>query len=170
MAKNNINTSSSNNSLQGKLDLLKSQVYSSLDSTTNDYGDIITNLPTMDDYDKKYSLQSEDGIDTKLGIKDDDENSSLKEYATTTVGAAIGSSFGPLGTIAGATIGNILSKIDKKDVLDPVFATAEGWLDNDIKISQGSMLLNNRLKEGLEFQKDFLNTQKEMIQIRTKLN
>lgn len=156
MAKKNLNTSSSNN-LQDRLEQLKSKVYSPLKNTTDEYGDIITDLPEeLPEYytvNTQDSLQKEEGFFTKLGNKINDVISNvdynMSAFNITNFGNA-----------------NPNKETDFSAVLDPTFATAEGFLDNDIKVQQGKLLLNSRIKNDLEFQKDFLNTQKSMIQTR----
>lgn len=160
MAKKNLNTSSSNN-LQDRLEQLKSKVYSPLKNTIDEYGDIITDLPEeLPEYytvDTQDSLQKEEGFFTKLGNKINDVIPNV-DYNTSAFNIT---NFGNA---------NPNKEADYSAILDPAFATAEGFLDNDIKVQQGKLLLNSRIKDDLEFQKDFLNTQKSMIQTRNQLN
>lgn len=167
MAKKNLYTSSSKENLQNLLNQLRQNAYQPLyNNVTNDYSNIVNNLPTVELPEptieeqpvQDYSYEDE-GFFTKLGNK-------IKEKTGLYI---------PEINYNGSPFENQkklkdYSKQDFKTILDPTFAFGEGCIQNNIDAPAGKMLLNSREESDLLYQKDFLELQKEMRSAWIKLN
>lgn len=57
-----------------------------------------------------------------------------------------------------------------KTILDPTFATIEGFVQGFIDAPAGKMMLNNKKLNDLNFQKEFLETEQDMKDLQVRLN
>lgn len=168
MAKKNLYTSSSKENLQNLLNQLRQNAYQPLsNNVTNNYSSIVNDLPTIELPEPTIEEQSvqdssyeDEGFFTKLGNK-------IKEKAEPYIPETDYKGKNPFENKKKL---KDYSKQDFKAILDPTFAFGEGWIQNNIDAPAGKMLLNSREKADLQYQKDFLELQKEMKSAWIKLN
>lgn len=168
MAKKNLYTSSSKENLQNLLNQLRQNAYQPLsNNVTNDYSSIVNDLPTIELPEPTIEEQSvqdssyeDEGFFTKLGNK-------IKEKAEPYIPETDYKGKNPFENKKKL---KDYSKQDFKTILDPTFAFGEGWIQNNIDAPAGKMLLNSREEADLQYQKDFLELQKEMKSAWVKLN
>lgn len=168
MAKKNLYTSSSKENLQNLLNQLRQNAYQPLsNNVTNNYSSIVNDLPTIELPEPTIEEQSvqdssyeDEGFFTKLGNK-------IKEKAEPYIPETDYKGKNPFENKKKL---KDYSKQDFKAILDPTFAFGEGWIQNNIDAPAGKMLLNSREEADLQYQKDFLELQKEMKSAWVKLN
>ena len=165
MAKKNIFTSSSKENLQNMLNQLRQQAYYPIADSTIDDSNIVSDLPTeelpepiMEQESVQDSSYEEEGFFTKLGNK-------IKDKTGLYIPETDYSGENPFKDASIKT-----NKEAYKTILDPTFAFGEGWIQNNIDIPSGKMLLNSKEKTDLLYQKEFLETQQEMNDVRIQLN
>lgn len=168
MAKKNLYTSSSKENMQNLLNQLRSNAYQPLSNDTiNDYSGIVNDLPTMElpeptieEQPVQDSSYEDEGFFTKLGSKIKDK---IEPYIPET-------DYKGANPFEDRKKLKDYTKQDFKTILDPIFAFGEGWIQNNIDVPAGKMLLNSKEEADLLYQKDFLELQKEMKSTWIKLN